>query len=141
MVNDENDSSIKIEDLPKKDLTQQKQPLSIIHSSYQRKKAQSVQLTHLNENNSSPKKTVRFADDFGLDLSQMKVINTDELPHVPSEAFKDLKISNDQNSFTSHVRIVTYMEPQFENPIYNENFNDRVSQNKILLEQASKFIR
>jgi hypothetical protein len=70
------------------------------------------------------------------------MINTDEFPYVPSEVFKDLQITNDQNLSThEHVRVIPYTEPQFENPIHTQGFNDRVSRYKIVLEEASKSIR
>jgi hypothetical protein len=114
---------------------------STIFPDYQRVKSQSVKLTHIQQNDSSPKKAVRFADDFGLDLSQIKMIETDDLPCIPSTAFKHLHISNDKSSFTlfNHEHI-TILKPLFENPIYTPGFNDRVSTYKIVLEQASMSI-
>jgi hypothetical protein len=99
---------------------------STIFPDYQRVKSQSVKLTHIQQNDSSPKKAVRFADD---------------LPCIPSTAFKHLHISNDKSSFTlfNHEHI-TILKPLFENPIYTPGFNDRVSTYKIVLEQASMSI-
>jgi len=140
--NDDNDSSTKIEAIPNNNPPQQRSCLSTTYSGYQRTKSHSVKLTRLDGNNSYPKKVVHFADDFGLELSQMKLINIDELPYVPSVAFKDLQINDDSNSLNpERVKIITYMEPQFENPIYMQDFNDRITRNKILLEQASKSIK
>jgi hypothetical protein len=115
--------------------------LPTIHSGYQRKKSQSVKLTSIHPIDAYPKKNVRFADDFGLDLSQIKVIKSDELPHVPSAAFKDLHISNDENStsfYQERMRTISYLEQQFENPIHAHGFEDRVLRHKVVLEQASK---
>jgi hypothetical protein len=117
--------------------------LPTIHSGYQRKKSQSVKLTRIDPIDAYPKKNVRFADDFGLDLSQIKVIKSDELPHVPSAAFKDLHISNDDNStsfYQERMRTINYLEQQFENPIHAHGFEDRVLRHKVVLEQASKSI-
>ncbi len=137
--NDENNSPTKIEAMPN---NQQRSCLSTTYSGYQRIKTRSLQLTSLDENNSSPKKFVHFADDFGLELSRTKLINTDELPCVPREAFKHLQIDNDHNSLNpERVKIINYMEPQFQNPIHMQGFNDLVSRNRIVLEQASKSIR
>ncbi len=140
--NDENHSSTKIEAIPKNNLPQRRPCLSTTHSGYQRTKSYSVKLISIHGNNSCPKKVVHFADDFGLELSRMKLINTDELPYVPNEAFKNLQIDNDHNSLNpERVKIINYMEPQFENPIHMQGFNDLVSRNRIVLEQASKSIR
>ncbi len=130
-----------VENVPLKNSPQHLQSPPTIYSGYQRTKSQSAKLTR-DANISCPKKAVRFADDFGLELSQMRMINTDELPYVPSEAFKHLQISNDCNLFDhERVKVITYMEPQFENPIHTQGFNDRVSRYKIVLEEASKSIR
>lgn len=117
--------------------------LPTIYGGYQRKKSQSVKLTRIDPFDSYPKKNVRFADDFGLDLSQVKVIKSDELPHVPSAAFKDLHISNDDNLTTVYqerMRTIIYLEQKFENPLHTHGFEDRVSRHKVVLEQASKSI-
>ena len=92
---DENDSSTTTatEDIPKKFSTEHRSSLQLSYTGYERRKSQSVKLTRLDEDQTSAKKAVRFADDFGLDLSQMRVINTDELPSVPRHAFKHLQIS------------------------------------------------
>lgn len=71
----------------------------------------------------------------------MKVINTDELPFVPREAFKHLQLTNDHTLSTTGVKTITYMEQQFENPIHTQHFRDRVSRQKIVLEQASKLFQ
>jgi hypothetical protein len=71
------------------------------------------------------------------------VIKSDELPNVPSEAFKDLNISHDDNPssyYQERVKIITYLEQRFENPIHAHGFDDRVSRHKVVLEQASKSI-
>lgn len=86
---------------------------------------------------------MRFADDFGLDLSQVKMIKSDELPHVPSAAFKDLSISSEEgagNSSTPREKTkeIHYLEQQFENPIHVHGFDDRVLRHKVVLEQASE---
>jgi hypothetical protein len=70
------------------------------------------------------------------------MIKTDELPFVPSAAFKDLHITNDHHSsHQERIKVINYMEQQFENPMYIPGFNDRVSRYKIVLEQASKSIK
>lgn len=116
-------------------------PRPTIYAGYQRKKSQSVKLTRIDPLDSCPKKNVRFADDFGLDLSQIKVIKSDELPHVPSAAFKDLCITNDDGSsnlnFEERTKSITYLEQMFENPIHIHGFDDRVQRHKVVLEQAS----
>ncbi len=70
------------------------------------------------------------------------MIKSDELPHVPSAAFKDLHISNDDNSSSSfyleRMKTITYLEQRFENPIHAHGFEDRVARHKVVLEQASK---
>lgn len=112
-----------------------------IFGGYQRKKSQSVKLTQVDRIDAYQKKNVRFADDFGLDLSQVKVIKSDELPHVPSAAFKDLHISNEENlgcSYQERTKTITYLEQQFENPIHAQGFDDRAFRHKVALEQASK---
>ena len=129
--------------LEKTTVTQARPSLPIIISTgYQRKKSQSVKLTRIDPIDAYPKKNVRFADDFGLDLSQVKVIKSDELPHVPSAAFKDLHISDENatNIYQERMRTITYLEQKFENPIHAHGFDDRVSRHKVVLEQASKFI-
>jgi hypothetical protein len=142
---EEDNSSIQIEDFSKKlsDKTQifaqSRLSLPAIYSGYERRKSQSVKLTSINQNDSCVKKAVRFADDFGLELNQIKMIKTDELPSVPSAAFKDLHIINDHND--ERIKVINYMEQQFENPMYIPGFNDRVSRHKIVLEQASKSIK
>jgi hypothetical protein len=129
---DEDNRSMKIEDQRNNFLTYHRPPLPITYSGCYRKKSHSVKLTRHDEHDSCPKKAVRFADDFGLELSQMKMINTDELPFIPNEAFKHLHINHER------MKIITYMELQFENPMYTQDFNDRVSRQKIVLEQASE---
>lgn len=136
--NDDDDNNGNDEDIPDSNFAQHRSSNPL----YQRAKSHSVKLTRHHEDVfSSPKKAVRFADDFGLNLSQMKVINTDELPFVPTEAFKHLQInaSNHTNSLASQERfkLVTYMEPLFENPLYTPGFMERVFQEKIVLEQAN----
>jgi hypothetical protein len=126
-------SLTQIEDFPNKSLTSSRSSVPTIYLGYQRKKSVSVKLTRIEHNDTHPKKVVRFADDFGLDLSQIKMF-TDDLPSIPSPTFKNLHISEP-------MRIITYMEPQFENPIHTQSFIDRVSKHKIVLEQASKSIR
>ncbi|CAF0939987.1 unnamed protein product [Adineta steineri] len=124
----------------KQSSNQPRPSLPTIYSGYQRKKSQSVKLTRIDPFDSYPKKNVRFADDFGLDLSQVKVITSDELPHVPSAAFKDLHISNDDNplsQFQERMKTITYLEQKFENPIHAHGFDDRVSRHKVVLEQAN----
>ena len=120
--------------------TQPRPSASTIYTGYQRKKSQSVKLTRLEPIDAYPKKNVRFADDFGLDLSQIKMIKSDELPHVPSAAFKDLNIDDEQsgNNQQERMKTITYLEQRFENPIHAHGFDDRVSRHKIVLEQASK---
>ena len=56
------------------------QSLPTTNLGYKRKKSHSVKLTRIDAIDSCPKKAVRFADDFGLELSQIKLIKTDELP-------------------------------------------------------------
>jgi hypothetical protein len=123
--------------------SQARPSLPTIYSGYQRKKSQSVKLTRIDPIDACPKK-VRFADDFGLDLSQIKMIKSDELPHVPSAAFKDLNINTDENFssfYQERMKVITYLDQQFENPIHTHGFEDRVSRHKIVLEQASKSYR
>ncbi|CAF3670228.1 unnamed protein product [Rotaria sordida] len=138
---DESDSSIEFNNIPQIVITEARQSITTINSGFQLKKSNSVKLTRVSENNSCQKKAVRFADDFGLDLSQIKMIQTDELPSIPNTAFKHLCISNEQYCSTTlnyeREKLITYMEQQFENPIYTPNFNDHVSRNKVLLEQAN----
>ncbi len=121
---------------------QPRSSLPTIYAGYKRKKSQSVKLTRIDPIDACPKKNVRFADDFGLDLSQIKVIKSDELPHVPSAAFKDLHISDDNptNVYQERMKTITYLEQKFENPIHSHGFDDRVSRHKVVLEQASKSI-
>ncbi|CAF0806320.1 unnamed protein product [Rotaria sordida] len=120
--------------------TQLKPSAPAIFSGYQRKKSQSVKLTNSDRIDAYQKKNVRFADDFGLDLSQIKVIKSDELPNVPSAAFKDLHINRDENLvsfYQERMKLITYLEQQFENPIHAQGFDDRVARHKIALEQAN----
>ncbi|CAF3367075.1 unnamed protein product [Rotaria socialis] len=119
---------------------QKKVAAPIIFSGYERKKSQSVKLTNADHFGSCHRKNVHFADDCGLDLSQIKVIKSDELPHVPSTAFKDLNIdrNDDETSFyQERMKTITYLEQQFENPIHAQAFDDRVARHKIALEQAN----
>ncbi|CAF0780523.1 unnamed protein product [Adineta ricciae] len=121
-------------------LAQSRPSLPTVFSGYQRKKSQSVKLIRLDPFDACPKKNVRFADDFGLDLSQVKMIKSDELPHVPSAAFKDLHISNEEsatNVYQERTKTITYLEQQFENPLHSHGFDDRVSRHKVVLEQAN----
>ncbi len=137
---DENDCSTKIEDQQNNSLNYHRPSRPILHSGYYRKKSHSLKLTRHDENDSCPKKAVRFADDFGLELSQMKMINTDELPFIPKEAFKHLQINHEYRSpLQERMKVITYMELKFENPMYTQGFNDRVSRQKVVLEQASEF--
>ncbi|CAF2480708.1 unnamed protein product [Rotaria sp. Silwood2] len=120
--------------------TQSRLTVQTSFSGYQRKKSQSVKLTNADRVDAYPKKNVRFADDFGLDLSQIKVIKSDELPHVPSAAFKDLHVNYDENSlsfYQERMKLITYLEQQFENPIHTQGFDDRVLRHKVVLEQAN----
>jgi hypothetical protein len=129
---DEDNRSMKIEDQRNNFLTYHRPPLPITYSGCYRKKSHSVKSIRHDEHDSCPKKAVRFADDFGLELSQMRMINTDELPFIPNEAFKHLHINHER------MKIITYMELQFENSMYTQDFNDRISRQKIVLEQASQ---
>ncbi|CAF1177005.1 unnamed protein product [Rotaria sp. Silwood1] len=120
--------------------TQSRSSISKTFSGYERKKSHSVKLTNSDRVDAYQKKNVRFADDFGLDLSQVKVIKSDELPHVPSAAFKDLHVNNDENSlsfYEERMKLITYLEQQFENPIHAQGFDDRVTRHKVALEQAN----
>ncbi|CAF4375875.1 unnamed protein product [Adineta steineri] len=69
------------------------------------------------------------------------MITSDELPSIPIAASKDLQISNHEDSCTlsnhKQMKTINYMESQFENPIHAYGFNDRVTQQKVLLEQAN----
>jgi hypothetical protein len=136
---DESNSSTKDDDIQKQYSSRSSFP------NYQRKKSQSVKLTHINQIGSCPKKAVRFADDFGLELNQIKMITTDEFPCIPSTAFKYLQLNNHEDSSTlfnhQRMKIINYMEPQFESPIHTEGFNDRVLRQKVVLEQTSKLMR
>ncbi|CAF3354621.1 unnamed protein product [Rotaria socialis] len=138
---DESNPGVDFEKIPKIDITPARPSIMSINTGFQLKKSHSAKLTRANENESCPKKAVRFADDFGLDLSQIKVIKTDELPYVPRAAFKDLHVTDESNSSgTRHQepsKLITYMDQQFSNPIYAADFNDRVSRQKIILEQAN----
>lgn len=63
---------------------------------------------------------------------------------MPTAAFKHLHVEDDYNSSTKtreSIKTITYMDPQFSNPIHNPDFNDRVSRLKVILEQASKSIK
>lgn len=133
---DEEDSWTIIEEPQKNDLTNDRPSLPKTNLGYNRKKSHSVKLTRHDGIHSCPKKAVRFADDFGLELCQMKMINTDELPFIPNEAFKHLHVNHEHQE---HMKTVTYMDLQFGNPMYTQDFNNRLSQQKIVLEQASKF--
>jgi len=117
--------------------------LPTIQSGYTRKKSQSVKLTRIDpfDGDACPKKNVRFADDFGLDLSQIKMIKSDELPTVPTAAFKDLHVNDEEktNMFEEKMKIITYLEQKFENPIHSHGFEDRVARHKVVLEQASMY--
>ena len=141
--NDECTPSIKDDNIRKQ--TSLRPSLSSSVPVYRRRKSQSVKLTHINQTDLCPKKVVRFADDFGLVLNQIRMITTDEFPCIPSTAFKHLQISTYENSYTafSHQRmkVIDYMEPQFDQPIHTHGFNDRILEQKILLEQASKCMR
>ncbi|CAF1205751.1 unnamed protein product [Adineta steineri] len=137
--NDECNSSTQSEHI-----TNDHSPKSILlntFSGYQRKKSHSVKLLSINSTNSCPKKAVHFADDSGLDLSQIKMITSAELPSIPIAVSKDLQITNHEDSCTlsnhKQMKTISYMESQFENPIHAYGFNDRVTQQKILLEQAN----
>lgn len=102
-----------------------------------------MKLTRIGPIDAGPKKNVRFADDFGLDLSQVKVIKSDELPHVPSAAFKDLHVSDSDatNMYQEKMKTITYLEQRFDNPIHMHGFEDRVARHKVALEQASMSMR
>lgn len=108
--------------------------LSSTYSGYQRKKSQSVKLTRLDQDQPNEKKAVRFADDFGLELSQIKMIKSDDVPSVP---MGNLNVKDER------LKILTSMQPDFENPIHAVSFSDRLSRSNIVLEQASEltFIR
>ena len=102
--------------------------LSSIYAGYQRKKSQSVKLTRLDQGQTNDKKVVRFADDFGLQLSHIQMIKSDDLPSGENLNLKD-----------ERMKILTYMQADFENPIYSASFSDRLSRSNILLEQASEW--
>ena len=142
---DEDNLSADVENASQTIRNELTQSLTTFSNSSCLKKSQSLKLTHHDKDDSCSKKVVRFADDFGLELDQVKMIKTDELPSVPNAAFKHLSINNnDQNSFSkfNHERTntITFMAAQFENPIYTPGFNERVSRYKVVLEQASMFI-
>ncbi len=131
---DEDDCALKIGDQRNNSLTYHRCSSPLAYSGYYRKKSPSAKPIRHVETDSRSKKVVHFADEFGLELSQMKMIDTDELPLIPDEAFKHLHITDER------MDVVTYMKPQFENPFYTEDFNDRLSRQKIVLEQASEFL-
>lgn len=120
-------------------------PTSILLPSYERKKSQSVKLLRVGLLDSGPKKAVRFADDFGLALNQIKVIATDELPDVPNAAFEHLQLTAQSTLATfappERTKVINYMEPLFENPIHASDFHERLSRQRIVLEQASECLQ
>ena len=141
---DEDNLSADVENTSQTIINESRQFLTTFSNSSYLKKSQSLKLTCHDQNDSCSKKAVRFADDFGLELSQIKMIQTDELPSVPNAAFKHLCIDNN-NSLSKfnyeRTKIITYMAAQFENPIYTPGYNERVSRHKVVLEQASMFIQ
>ena len=105
--------------------------LSTTYSGYERKKSQSVKLTRLDQDHPHEKKAVRFADDFGLELSQFKMIKSDDVPTVP---MGNLNLKDER------IKILTSMQADFENPIHAASYSDRLSRSNIVLEQASELI-
>ncbi|CAL1273590.1 unnamed protein product [Larinioides sclopetarius] len=95
---------------------------------------------------SSDKKIVRFADALGLDLEDVKVFKNDgSIPKVPSCAFSDLNISlpNDKMPLSSKINSkidltqdMHVLVPQFEQPVSDANFINRVKDQKVCLENV-----
>jgi hypothetical protein len=121
---DEDDCALKIDDQRNNSPMYRRCSSPLDYSRYYRMKSPSYKPICYGETGFRPKKVVHFADEVGLELSQTKIIDTDELPFVPSE----------------RMDVITYMKPQFQNPFYTEDFNDRLSRQKIVLEQASEFV-
>lgn len=98
-----------------------------------------------NESTSSDKKMVRFADALGLDLVDVKVFKNDgSIPHVPRQAFSDLNVSDkptDRTPSSPQSKIdLTHDEyvlvPQFEQPVSDAKFINRVKDQKVCLENV-----
>jgi len=102
------------------------------------------------------RKIVRFADIFGLDLSEVKVF-MDEVPRIPKSAYSDLNIDPSEyqvgsplpvrkNSFATPGFLAprasvsnsstTTLVPMFNQPCLSPTFLDKVHSQKICLENA-----
>ncbi|GBM80908.1 Glycogen-binding subunit 76A [Araneus ventricosus] len=98
------------------------------------------------EGTSSDKKIVRFADAFGLDLVDVKVFKNDgSIPHVPSRAYNDLNVClpNDRIPLSPQCKSKIdltqdkyVLVPQFEQPVSDANFINRVKDQKVCLENV-----
>jgi len=95
----------------------------------------------------SGRKSVRFADILGLDLSQVKIFS-DEIPRIPKTAFEDLDVNiSEYEDGCPHVKqsqpeqIVPLAPPCSMVPMFNQpgslsNFFDLVYSRKVCLENA-----
>lgn len=125
LITDESETTLADDDAVHSPVEEKAPFRPILHAGYERKKSQSVKLTRLDQLDAPEKKAVRFADDFGLELSQIKMIKSDDMPSTASPP-------------SPPTKIITYIEADFENPIHSQGFDDRLAQNKIILEQASE---
>lgn len=110
-------------------------PTATLYPGYQRQKSHSVKLNRHSDGLSNVKKAVRFADDFGLDLSQIKLIKSDEIPSIPWNVLENLHLT------PQRMKLLIYLQAEFDNPMHSPNFDQRLSNEKIVLEQSSSSFR
>ena len=108
-------------------------PTTTLYPGYQRQKSHSVKLNRHSDGLSNVKKAVRFADDFGLDLSQIKLIKSDEIPSIPWNVLENFHLNSQR------MKLLIYLQSEFDNPMHSPNFDQRLSNEKIVLEQSSSF--
>ncbi|GFW17182.1 glycogen-binding subunit 76A [Trichonephila clavipes] len=98
-------------------------------------RSSSLKLEKEKPGTSREKKMVRFADTFGLDLTDIHVFPKDEdLPNVPSSAFADLAACNKSKSKDDFLHESYTFIPQFEQPGSDAYFLEKVKQEKVCLE-------
>ncbi|CAB0008840.1 unnamed protein product [Nesidiocoris tenuis] len=113
-----------------------------------KKKSSSLKSTSKNASNGE-KKIVRFADVMGLDLADVHTF-LDEIPRIPKSAFKDLKDKDapalpkiNNGTLSPMAQRKTYsskvdrnLVPLFVQPTSRPDFLDRLTRQKICLENA-----
>lgn len=82
------------------------------------------------------KKSVRFADIFGLDLADVRTF-LDEVPKIPKSAYEDLEITLPTHTIQLGPPLDKVLVPLFQQPGCLPNFLERLRDGQVCLESAA----